>query len=159
MQDSDKKSLVLVGGGRTVARYAALYKRNGVFSVLRAEPGAPMPTQKAIDLVHIVDSGVLSLSEVAAVAARAAAPVALPFSPAIPLEDFEAAVVLLEEQKQRLMLAYAPLYSPYFHKLLHAVSTGIIGKLTRLEIVLPGGVTEFREQVQSGAPSLPKPLP
>jgi pyruvate-formate lyase-activating enzyme len=155
VQDRDKKSLVLVGGGRTVARYAALYERNGVFSVLRAEAGAPMPTQRTIDLVHIVDCGELALSTVAAIAATASAPVALPFSPAIPLADFEAAVVLLEKKQQRLMLAYAPLYSPYFHKLLHAVSTGIVGKLMRLEIVLPGGVVEFRTQIQSGAPLSP----
>jgi len=155
VQDGDKKVLVLIGGGRMVARYAALYERNGEFAAMRVEPGAPMPTERPIHLVHIVEPGDLKLSAVAAIAATASAPVALPFSPAATVEDLEAAVVTLEEQQRRLMLAYAPLYSPPFHKLLHAISTGIVGKLQRLEIVLPGGIAEFRTQMESGAPLSP----
>lgn len=155
MQDKDKKSVVLVGDGRAVARYTALYERNGAFAALRVRPGAPMPADRPIDLVHIVDCGDLLLSDIAMAVAETAAPVALPFSPALPVGALETAVVALEKRQLPLMLAYAPLYSPPFHKLLHAVSTGIIGKLSRLELLLPGGPAEFRMQVQSGAPLAP----
>lgn len=155
MQDRDKKALVLVGDGRSVAKYAALYQRNVTYDVLRVVPGAPMPVHRSIALVHIVDCGELSLAAEATIAASAACPVALPFSPAGAVEALEEAVVILEGQSRRLMLAYAPLYAPPFHKLLHSVSTGIVGEVERLEIVLPGGLAEFRSQVESGAPLAP----
>ena len=151
MQDCNKKVLVLVGSGRSAAKYAVLYQRNGAYDVLCVAPGAPLPDDRPVSLVHIVDCGEQTLPAVATIAAGGSCPVALPFSPALEVADLEAAVVILEEKHRRLMLAYAPLYSPPFHKLLHAVSTGIVGEVQRLEIVLPGGLPEFRSQVESGA--------
>ncbi len=155
MQDRRDRCVLLIGTGRAVERYDELYSAAGYCRVDRVSPGDWPGSGQVYHLVHIVDTGLLRLPELAEPVAALGAPVALPFWPGLPLAELERFVVHCESCDLRLMLAYPPLYGPAFHKLLHAVSTGLVGTVERVELRLPGGDEEFRRGVSSGPPMAP----
>jgi pyruvate-formate lyase-activating enzyme len=154
VQEEKKRLVVVLGRGRTVGRTCRLYERIGTFAAASRAPGEALPAE-SIDLVHVVDTGDAPLHSLAEWLAPTSAPVVLPFSPSFPVADFESTVVALESRGLRLMLGYPPMYAPPFAKLLHAVATGIVGRVAQIELLLPGGWPEFRTQVEAGSSLAP----